>query len=477
MTRLEVAYVVLAVLAAGAFGGISPEGHAQEAAPLSLSTAVQWADAGAPSTRANRYAIDAAGRAIEQAQAELYPRISVDGSLGYSKFETTGQQLNPQTLAFEQTTRELEQTSTSYGLNVTQPLYDRRAWKGVERAKSETELARTQLELTRQELMLRVAETYFTVLRERGNLALAQSELEALGVRVHQLEGRHKRGLSSRIDLLDAQVRKEEVEAQVQRARNALEAAVIELERLVGASVRVLQAADVERVDAGELPSAETLNQWVQEAMERSPAVDVAAGRLAVQRDAIEVQRSGHYPTVSLQARHSDTDRTDQVVSGKQTRVFLQLEVPLYAGGGVKASVDEAQARANAAQARLDDARRQAFVEVRRIANELRTATRSIMVLQRSLDTAEARAEATERALASGLRDQVQFLEARARVFEIRRELTNAVYDRLIAQVRIDSLTGRLDPPRLEALEQTYLTDTVVLGPVAETAPVAPRTP
>jgi outer membrane protein len=396
-------------------------------------------------------------QAVKRAEAKLFPNLALDGSISYSEFETSSSQLDPQTFQFQQTTRDVEQTARSYGVTLTQPLYDRGAWYSIDRAESEYELQRQRREASKQELAKRVAETYLTVLRERQSLSLARSELEALRLRVRKLEGQLERGLASRVDVLDAKVRKEEVEARRERAKNAAATALIELEQLVGTSVPALRAASLEGVRSKAPPSESKIAEWARQAGQRSPRVAVAREQVEVEEDTVEVRQSQHYPTVTLQGRLSDTDRTDQVVSGEQQRIAIQVQFPLYAGGGPSAGVDEARARKQAAQAQLDNERRKARSEVRSVANKLRSAINQVQVLQESLDTAETRVKAAERGLASGLRDQVEVLDARARVFEIRRELTNAIYDRLIATVRIKSLAGVLNQHSLDALDTRFL--------------------
>lgn len=446
----------------------APAANGEEPGLLTLTGAVALAGEGAPVTRAGRFAIAAEEEAAEQARARLLPNVTTDASIAYSEFETSRSTIDPQTLAFESRTEEVEQSSRSVGLSLSQPVYDREAWTNLTRAQTRTDLARTQLGASRQQVTRQVAETYLTVLRERETLGLAQAERRALQLRVEQLRDRAERGLSTRLDVLDAQVRLEEVEARIAAAENAADAAVIELQRLIGQPFEALQGADVSAVEGRAPPTSEQIAAWSQGAVSRSPDVRVAEQELAVARDTVEVRSSARYPRLSVEARYSDTDRTDQVVSGEQARVMLQLRMPLYSGGGVSAGVEEARARAQAQQARLDEARRAGFVEVRRVANELRAAVRSIGVLQRSLETSRERVRAVERGLGVGLRDQVELLEARARVFEIRRDLTAAVYDRLLAEVRILSLTGELNRQRLQDLEQQALTARVALEPERE---------
>ncbi|WP_440998044.1 TolC family outer membrane protein [Arhodomonas sp. SL1] len=451
-----------------------------EAQTLGLAEAFDRAVSHAPSIQAAEHEITAQRQVEEQAQAKLYPNVSVDSTYSYAEYETLGSTVDPETLQRRRVTEEVDETTYSAGLNVTQPLYDRRKWKAMEQAGSQTETARRQFEAQRQQLATQLAETYLEVLRQRETLTLARAESEALALRVRQMEDQLERGLASRVDVLDAQVRKEEADSRIAEAQNALELAILDLQRLTGADVQRLQAAEPREMEVAETLDDSELRGYIERAAQDNPEVQIAGARLEAQRDQVEVRRSDHFPTLSLQARYSDTNRTDQVISGEDKRVMLQLQIPLYAGGGVSAGVDEAQARAQAEQARVDEARRRAALDVRQAANELRTAVRRLRVLSRSLDTAETHVEATERGLEVGLRDQVEVLDARARVFEIRRDLADAAYNRLVSLVRLRALTGSFDREQLREFDRRYLTNTVDLmepGDLPEAAPAGGQDP
>lgn len=457
------AVVLCSLVTSSAAAGASRGG---DESVLGLATAVSRALDKAPATRAGRERVEAQKRAVTGEQGRLYPQVSANASASYSEFETSDSSFNPRTFAFEQRTQEVEQTSETIGVSFEQTLYNREVFKRIDRARDETQQARARLQASRQDVIKRVAETYFKVLRQRESVSLARSELKSLRLRVEQLRKRLDRGLASQVDLLDARVRKKEVQARLAKARNASDEAAIQLERLVGASFSALRAADVERVASGGGPSDRQIQRWAERARGHSPSVTVAEERLDVREEAVAVRRSQYYPQLSLQARYSDTDRTDQVVSGRQKRIALQLSIPLYSGGQTAAGVDEARAREAAARARLDDARRKGMLDVRQVANKLRSAARQVGVQQQALETAREQTQATERSYQQGLRDQVDVLEARARVFEIKRELTNAVYDRLTARVKLESLIGELSVDRARQLEREHLAETL---PVAAT--------
>ena len=404
-----------------------------------------------------RQALRAAGdEVVDQARAKRLPNISLDASYTDSRYET-GAGLGQQGLT---TTRE---ESYNYGLNLTQPIYDRSVSTRLGEARAQRQVADAELQATRQTLAAQVAEAYLRVLRARATRSLAQAESKAYRARWNQMKRRLERNLASRVDVLDAKVRFETALSDIAKAANELEAARLGLERLTGSSPESLRAADPNGMTLRATPTDQRVAEWLERAGRENPTVAVERERLAQSRETVDVRQAERFPTLSLEARYSDTNATDKLIQGSDARVLLRVQMPLFTGGGLTSGVDEARARQVAQSAALDDARRQAAIDTRAAVNELRNAERRIRVSRQALDTAEAQVEASEQGLEVGVRDLVEVLDARAQLFSIRRDLAEAAYDYLIAQVQLKTTTGEFVPADLRELDRRYLDDVVSL--------------
>ena len=406
-----------------------------------------------------RQALRAAGdEVVDQAKAKRLPNISLDARYTDSRYETeTGGPFRREL----STTRE---QSYNYGINLSQPVYDRSVSTRLGEARARRQVADAELEATRQSLAAQVAEAYLRVLRARATRSLAQAESQAYRTRWDQMEQRLERNLASRVDVLDARVRFETALSDIAQATNELEAARLGLERLTGASPESLRAADPNGLSLRATPTDQRVADWLEKAGRQNPTVAVERERLAQSRETVDVRQAERFPTLSLEARYSDTNATDQLIQGSDARVLLRVQVPLFTGGGLTSGVDEARARRMAQSAALDDARRQAAIDTRAAVNELRNAERRIRVSRQALETAEAQVEASEQGLEVGVRDLVEVLDARAQLFSIRRDLAEAAYDYLIAQVQLKTTTGEFVPADLRDLDRRYLEEVVSLG-------------
>ena len=276
-----------------------------------------------------RQALRAAGEeVVDQAKARRLPNISLDARYTDSRYETdTG---GP----FRQELSTTREESYNYGLNLTQPIYDRSVSSRLREAKARRQVADAELQATRQSLAAQVAEAYLRVLRARATRSLAQAESQAYRARWDQMEQRLERNLASRVDVLDAQVRFETALSDIAQAANELEAARLGLERLTGSSPTSLRAANPNGMSLRDTPTDQRIAGWLEQAGRRNPTVAVERERLAQSRETVDVRQAERFPTLSLEARYSDTNATDQLIQGSDARVLLRVQMPLFTGGG-----------------------------------------------------------------------------------------------------------------------------------------------
>lgn len=451
MIRTFPATVVAALALIPATGmGQSSDGDSA----VGLFDAYQQALADAPGVAERQALTQAAEEVVNQAKARRWPTLSANARYTESEYEV------------QEGLATREEDSYNYGLDLAQPIYDRGVSTRLSEARSKRSVAGAELAATRQELASQVAQAYLRVLRARATRDLAQAEAEAYRTRWNQMQRQLESDLASRVDVLDARVRYETALSDIAKADNELDAARLGLQRLTGTYPQALRSADPRAMQLQAPPQNDRIAELMEQASEASPQVDVQRERLGQARDTVAVRQSERFPSLSLEARYSDTNATDRLIQGEDARVQVLLQVPLFSGGGVTAGIDEARARARAQRWALDNARREAMIETRQAINELRSAHRQVRVSRRALETAETQVQAAEQGLTVGLRDLVELLDARAQLFSIRRDLAEAAYDYLIAQVKLQTTTGAFEPSRLRELDQAYLHEVADLSGV-----------
>ena len=226
----------------------------------------------------------------------------------------------------------------------------------------QTEEARRSAQLS---LVAAVATQYLLVRALEDQIALAKGTLETLQASYALTKRTYEAGRTSELDLRTA-------EAQVETARFNLSAAELQrtqaenaLVLLVGAplpaSLPAPQPLEEQRVVA-ELPSGVS-----SEVLLRRPDVLAAEHGLLSANAVIGAARAAFFPSITLTAfgGKSSTDLSHLFLPGADTWSFSpRINLPIFAGGALRASLDVAEVRKSIEVAHYERAIQVAFREV-----------------------------------------------------------------------------------------------------------------
>ena len=113
--------------------------------------------------------------------------------------------------------------TTGYSLDLTQSLYDTETQGNINSAEATSAAEFARLQGTRQALILRVAETYFSILAAEDNVEFTYAERTAIARQLEQAQKRFEVGLIAITDVQEAKARFDNAEAQVILAENILD--------------------------------------------------------------------------------------------------------------------------------------------------------------------------------------------------------------------------------------------------------------
>ncbi|HEY6001398.1 MAG TPA: efflux transporter outer membrane subunit [Anaeromyxobacter sp.] len=226
----------------------------------------------------------------------------------------------------------------------------------------QTEEARRSVQLS---LVAAVATQYLFVRALDDQIALARGTLETLQASYALTQRTYQAGRTSELDLRTA-------EAQVEAARFNLSAAELQrtqaedaLVLLVGAplptSLPAPRPLDAQRVVA-DLPSGVS-----SEVLQRRPDVLSAEHSLLSANAVIGAARAAFFPSITLTAfgGKASADLSNLFLPGADTWSFApRINLPIFAGGALRASLDVAEVRKSIEVARYERAIQVAFREV-----------------------------------------------------------------------------------------------------------------
>ena len=383
-----------------------------------------------PQIRAARATRLAAGQAKPIARAGLLPNLSAGGNVDYNNRDVKGGS-------------DSSYTSRDAALSVTQPLYRRDRLIRLDQADDQIAQAEANLQLAEQALRLRVAQAYFGVLAAQDNLTFSEAEKEAIARQLDQAKRRFEVGLIAITGVHEAQARYDASRANVITVRNQLDNAFEVLREIVGGEVdNLLKLEDPIPLT---MPVPADLGHWTQVALDNNPAVVAARYQLAVAREEIEVQRSGHYPSLDLVgsyglSRNSFTGAGSSDVDSAS--IGVQLAVPLYAGGGVSAATTQARFNSEAARENLEQQQRSASRQVRDSYRGMEASISRVEALKAGTVSAASALEATQAGFDVGTRTLVDVLNAQSELFRSERDYAQSRYDYVLNLLLLKQAAG-----------------------------------
>ncbi|MBO9353388.1 TolC family outer membrane protein [Bordetella petrii] len=382
---------------------------------------------------------------LPQARADLLPAVSAEVGAGYDETRATR----------NISSRSRDGTRGTWGLVLTQPLYDWSRWQRFEQAKLGVADAELQLQQAYQDLLLRVADAYFNVLAAQDTLAATEGEKAAVAAQLESAKRNFELGNSTIIDSYEAQARYDLVAAQELLQQNALEVLRDELAKIIGQPPGAL--AELPRSVRLPPPQPARLADWSTQA--EAASLEVARAQLQTQiaqRD-IQVARSGHYPTLSLRATSGSAEGSHRDIAGGRAvdnSIGLVLSVPIYSGGGVSSQVTEKVQLEQKARNDYEAARRQAMQSARQHYTGVITGLARISALEAGEKSSRAAVRANETGYEIGVRINLDVLNAQQQLYATQRDLAQARYHTLLNGLRLKATGGILSEADLEAINR-----------------------
>lgn len=403
-----------------------------------------------PTYRAAQAERDAGQEERAIGRAALLPKLSYQYQSGRNDSEVT----QPGFFGGA-TTSDRSYRSYSSSLNLQQPLLDYDAWSRYSLGLAQSRLADARFRSRSQELALRVTKAYTEALYARDQIDLSRAQRRAYAEQMTLNERMLAAGEGTRTDLLETQARHDLAQAQEIEAQDGLDAALRALAAMTG------QAVDAEALAplAGEfasLPLAHPdFDAWQQLALMQNPELQALRHGVEAAQQRIEQARAGHLPSVSLYAsagRQKSSSESSYDQRYVTNSVGIQVNVPIFAGGGVSATVRQAVDNRERANFEREARRHEILNELRKQFNQYQSSAAKIRAYQFAVESARELTEAMKKSVAGGERVNADVLQAEQQYYDALRNLAQARYAYLLAWLSLQQLSGTLEAADMQVL-------------------------
>ena len=384
---------------------------------------------------------DAAVAAIDISTAALLPQIDITGTLTATetnKKPSTGYNTN--------------NTAATAGLSLSQVIWKHSAWVSktiAEKTAVKTELAYQD---ALQNLIVRVSNAYFNVLQAAETLEYQQANNAALKQQLEEATRQFQVGVIAETDRLEAQASYDLSNASVISAENALITSYEDLRVLTGKGYTIedLSKLNLKHFDTPKVE--ESLKQLMKEAEGNNYALQQAIVARDIAKDNITLAQTGHEPTLSLgaSAQTGYTNYSHEVGSSQvdgnswSNQIGLTLNIPVYHGGEVSATVRQAEANYVSSAQALELAHRNLLTNVNNEFNNVNAAISSVRAYNQSVVSAKSALEATRAGYEVGTRTMTDVLDATQTLYNAMQQAAASRYNYINRRLALAYYDGSL---------------------------------
>ncbi len=437
--RWLVGGAAFAILFAGA--GLPTEIAAQEQqTEWTLEELVRVALDQNPGLAAARTAASAIEEDIAAAKGERLPKLD---AVGLGEYFPLRERLLIFRHGFRQDDNPFEDAIVSYGLEVRLPLYTSgRIEHGISLAEARTEAARSGAELTRNELIFNVASGYYTGLQLQQVVAAQEAALSSLKESLRIASLQREVGRIAPLDLLRIETRESQVERDLAGARSAYAQTLELLKELINVPTEVSLGISGVLTPA---PTEIVTGTLREQALIQRPDVIALRQQVQAQKEALGIAGSRLGPQVNLKASYRGVTGVDDGTTKDDAMLFVELRIPLYEGGVLRAGKRKALKQLRETEQRLQAVERGTLGELERAVLDLKASEPRIQAARRAVQLAEESLRVEREKFAQGRGTSNDLLLAEEALLRARTELAVALADSQIAQAALKFAMGE-DP-------------------------------
>ena len=343
--------------------------------------------------------------------------------------------------------------SVTKSIQLSQSIFNWEKISAYNESAARTTYAEAAYAEAKSDLILRVAQAYFNYLLSYDNLDLAIAQKNALARQSEQAEKLHQSGVGTVTDEEETRARHEIAEAQLQSAISALEVRWRELSKIVG-----LTSKDIRRISGSfdlAAPEPKVLSTWLDAGAQQNLKVISQRVNLKVSEAQLERTQAGHSPDLSLVASYQQsTDPNYFSTKTDDSRLGLQLNIPIYEGGKVSALTEQARYQKDKVSHDLESAIRDSQTKVSQAYLGVVNGIAQVLALQKAVKSSETALKGMEVAQRAGFRTNTDVLNAQQQFYSVKRDLQRERYNYLISRLQLTAEVGALSDEGVELIDK-----------------------
>ena len=344
-----------------------------------------------------------------------------------------------------------------YSLDLNQSLFDNRNYVNYKISNLEISKADAFLNAAQQDLIIRSADAYFRTLAAVDKVGFTKAERKAISRQLDQAKRRYEVGIIAITDVHEAQAGFDNANAQVISAENELLITKEVLRELTGQYINIVSAL-AEKIPLSP-PTPEKITHWVDQALSGNYTLLAAKEDTLVKKENINLQRSGHYPTLGLTASYGyskdNLSRSFESSSqSKDSSIGVNISIPIYEGNSVVSKTRQAQYDFQQSQEAYTEVLNSTEKNARSNYLNVLSEVSRVKALKQAVISNESALKATEAGFEVGTRTIVDVLNVQRDLYRAKQEHSNSRYIYILNILKLKQASGELARVDIETVNK-----------------------
>lgn len=386
------------------------------------------------------------------ARAGLLPQVNAKYTYSDSEFKYGETPINPQRNGTTNT------TNKGWDLSLTQPLFDMSAWYDYKKGQKLSAQYEARFGADQQSLIVRVTTAYFNVLRSVDKLETTIAEQNAFAHQLDQVKQRFEVGLTAITDVHEAQAAYDSALAASLEARGSLSISYEALEVLTGKAEDQIAPLSTKFPVVNPTPADRA--EWVNFALKNNYNLKAAKLNADAAANGANSARADHLPTVQASLGYSKSDKNGDFENNpfdntnEGSSVSVGVHIPIFSGLRTSSVARQAVSLSLQAQEQYNSTQRSTIQNARSLHLSVETDVARIAARKQATVSNQSALEATQAGYEVGTRNLVEVLQAQSKLYQARRDYSNALYDYVIDTIKLREVAGMLTPADVQEVDK-----------------------
>ena len=327
-------------------------------------------------------------------------------------------------------------------VSVTQPIFTwGRTLNGYWLARHNLSASREDYRKTKQNVVFNVISSFYSVLVSREFLKLTEEGYAQVARHARSADRLYREGKASRLDLMRANVARDNMKPQLSKAKNAVELAIDGLKLAIGLD-------QVDHVDVkGELayePADYNFEENLSTAAKHRPDLLAMKERKKMAAKALAIAQANNKPTIVATANY-DYKKPYNFEDdwGNDWSATVALSFPIFSGFSTMGESRRAKAQLVQAEAAEDGLTALIKLEVKSAYLALKEAEESIKSQKKNIEEAEEAYRIAEKQFENGLLSNVEYLDTQLALSQAKANYVKALGQFNIARAALHRAVGK----------------------------------